>query len=246
MISVGIMSVCASAEGDPPSRMLRMHIFTTNGTFSVIVTNTSDSVEDAFFKEFVRGIKRVDIADRAGVTAYHSDRETEVNTFLNKTGNAPAPENATREEEKSDFLLALPPLSASGTLRDAVRAIPNTINGRKFDMAGFIPVWTGEKWVDGMPLVLNGFDVPEWALRKLKYINWAERSCGNYCYSEAERKEMDSKIRLGPPPTYPLPERRLSLAYEGYDLKFDKTFYIWRITGKTEPRIPVELPNGGQ
>jgi hypothetical protein len=45
-----------------------------------------------------------------------------------------------------------------------------------------------------------------------------------------------------------LPDRRLSLAYDGYDLKFDKTFYIWRITGTNAPRIPVELPlpNDGQ
>jgi len=122
-------------------------------------------------------------------------------------------------------------------MRDIIKTAPNNIVGGSFDVAGFLPVWTGEKWADGMPLVLNGFDVPKKKVQEeLHRLNQLERMCGNYLYSETEIKEMNGQFFISMyPPLAKLPTVRFWIETAGYELKFDKTFYIWRIAGTNAP-----------
>jgi len=186
-------------------------------------------------------------ADKSGKTSYSSDRDAEVKKFLR--GASMEAFNATKNEryreELAFYISALPRLPASASLKEAIKAMPRVIGERIFDVRDFLPVWTGHAWEEGMPLVLNGFTVPDRILWDLHFINWAERSCGSYVYAEGELREFDPEIISDIQSPYPLLQRRVALARSGYDLKFDKTFYVWRIMAtnalmKVAPPLPKD------
>jgi len=178
------------------------------------------------FSVFTR-VERFATADRTEVTACHSDRSSEVAKILGMTNRM---FNAVGE---SYPFSRIPPPTEFASMKDAIRAMPLFVSGLSW--VEDLPVWTGEAWVGGMPFALNSFDVPDRVLTYLQDVNWFERTCGNYFYSEAEIKEMAKGWNRENHPAVQLSARRNLVESYGYDLKFDKTFYIWRIVGTNTP-----------
>jgi len=201
------------------------------GVMSVGLADTQEVIrarEHAFMEA---RIEQYNAADRAETTAYHSDRDAEVTKFLRKT-------NSVIGSYQSDFLSTIPIPSASDGVKDIIKVTTKNFTGGKFVVVDFLPVWTGEKWMDGMSLAVNGFDVPKKILPYLRDLNWLERVCGNYFYSKVEESKVEDKEMKtfgGFPPTVRLSSKRFALESFGYDLKFDKTFYVWRVVGLNVP-----------
>jgi len=208
------------------------------GMLSVSLADTQESTSASRYAFMQARFKQYEAADRVGTNAYHSDRDVDIAKFLRPSNRELSASEKVIESDKSNFLSAVPIPSASASMRDIIKTAPNNIVGGSFDVAGFIPVWTGEKWADGMPLALNGFDVSEkhGAFQQLHRLNWMERTYGNYFCVEVEEKEM--KIVLGPSPLVKLYAARFWMEMAGYEIKFDKTFYIWRIV---ETNAPPEI-----
>ncbi|MGI6390729.1 MAG: hypothetical protein ACOX7Q_11115 [Kiritimatiellia bacterium] len=179
----------------------------------------------------VSRLSQLALADRAGTTAYHSDRDTEVVKFLRGTNNVAAAKEKAVDYRKSQLLVAIPIPPSSGSVKDAIKTTKGS--GRKYHEEGILPVWTGSEWTDGMPLALNGFSVPEEIRAQLMSINFQERAFGAYFWTESERRKRMQFSGFHPTDRFLLSRTRLENL--GYTLKFDKTFYIWRITGTNAP-----------
>lgn len=100
-----------------------------------------------------------------------------------------------------------------------------------FDMR-VIPVWTGTGWIDGLPLVINGFDVPDNVKEDLLKLNYAEQSYGER--TVPERAKESQKFFSGRPDVNHI-NKRMVIMKQGYEVRYDKTFGIWRITGTNAP-----------
>jgi len=179
----------------------------------------------------VSRLSQLALADRAGTTAYHSDRDTEVVKFLHGTNNVAVAKEKAVDYRKSQLLAAIPIPPSSGSVKDAIKTTKGS--GRKYHEEGILPVWTGSEWTDGMPLALNGFSVPEEIRAQLMSINFQERAFGAYFWTESERRKRLQFSGFHPTDRFLL--SRIRLENLGYTLKFDKTFYIWRITGTNAP-----------
>jgi hypothetical protein len=178
----------------------------------------------------INGVARLTSADKAETTAYYSDREAEIEKNLQDAEKPQVDNEENREHHANRILLASIPLPvASDTMRDIIKS---TLNMR-FHKTDILPVWTGKKWVDGMPLALNGFIVPDEISTRLRTINFQERSFGIYFWPDEERRKRSIFSGFHPPDRFLL--SRVVLENMGYELKFDKTFYIWRITGTNAP-----------
>jgi len=180
-------------------------------------------------------MKQLAAADESGATAYYSDREADVAKFLGKANRTP-----TADGEPHPFSQILPP-TGFVSMKDAIRAIPafignlNEEDKRKLSEADDFPVWTGEAWVGGMPFILNGFDVGRSTRINLQRLNNLERSAGVYFYSKEERTPKGNYIQWGFTDLEQLHVRRVELEFYGFDVKFDKTFYVWRLVSTNVP-----------
>ena len=198
--------------------LLSIHAACANGS-----TNVMPSATD---------MSRLAQSDGAGSTSYCSDRHIEIEKFLCAT-NRFQDGNAKAKEEAKSVLSSIPVPVASDNMRDIITATVD--KGFRFHEADILPVWTGEEWVDGMPLVLNGFSVSKEIRDRLLSINCQERSFGVYFWPESKRKELSKFSGYHPPNRFFL--SRIALENMGYELKFDKTFYIWRVTGTNTPAV---------
>jgi len=233
-----------------PFRMIEMHIPSDGGMSEMVVTNMPLSLVVSLVPRLVSQFEK---EDRAGTTAYHSDRDAEIKKCL--LSDMPDWDNARltveRQEKKGKLLAKIPLPSAPNNVREVMRELPRSRRGgvprddlpgwaMEMERLGILPVWTGNAWADGMPLVLNGFglEIPVNVQKTLFDINWLERSRGPYFYTDDEIREMMS-LALSDDRNLPL--TRVSLACDGYDLKFDKTFYIWRVTATNAPRTTLDL-----
>ena len=183
--------------------------------------------DDFMFLMTVR-TKQLKAADESGATAYHSDRDAEVAKFLCKTNRV------STADRESKPLSRIPPPADFASMKDAVKAIP----ALKLNLseADEFPIWTGDTWVGGIPFILNGFDVPKPVRSDLLRINRWERSAGIYLHSKDERKVGEKYAKLGEPTTLDrIFLQRIVLENGGFEVKFDKTFYIWRLTGTNAP-----------
>lgn len=176
-------------------------------------------------------LSQLALADKSETTAYYSDRATEITKFLRGTNKVTAADQKAVSDKKSQSLSAIPTPRFSGDVTDAIKATKD--NGKKYQEEGILPVWTGSEWVDGTPLALNGFAVPEEIRERLLTINFQERAFGIYFWPESERKKRSQFSGFHPTDRFLL--SRITLEKQGYTLKFDKTFYIWRITGTNSP-----------
>jgi hypothetical protein len=176
-------------------------------------------------------LSQLALADKSEATAYYSDRDKEITKFLRVTNRVSGTNEKAIGDKTSVTLSAIPTPRISDTTKDALKS--TTGSGKKFLEEGILPVWTGSEWVDGMTLVVNGFPVPKEIRTRLLNINFQERAFGAYFWPESERKKRSQFSGFHPTDRFLL--SRITLENMGYKLEFDKTFYIWRITGTNAP-----------
>ena len=216
------------------------------GVVSVSLADTQDESIKATkdLHDFMRiRVNQLRIADESEATAYHSDRGADVVKFLGKANRTP-----TADGEPHPFS-RFPPPTDYASMKDAIRALPELIRNlseadkRKLSKtddfrlseADDLPVWTGEAWVGGMPFILNGFDVGTSTRINLERINNRERFAGIYFYSKEERTPK-SNFSLGELTSLErLHQTRAEFENGGLEVKFDKTFYIWRLVSTNKP-----------
>ncbi len=111
-------------------------------------------------------LSQLALADGAGTTAYHSDRDTEVVKFLRGTNNgvAAAKEKAV-DYRKSQLLVAIPIPPSSGSVKDAIKTTKGS--GRKYHEEGILPVWTRERMDRWHAVSVEWVSVPEEIERNL-------------------------------------------------------------------------------
>ena len=202
-----------------------------NAGVVIFATQASIACASANETALAIGISRLALADKTGETSYFSDRDKEITKFLQVTNRVSGTSEKAIGDKTLLTLSAIPPPRLSDTPKDAIKF--TTGNGKKFLEAGILPVWTGSEWVDGMVLALNGFPVPEEIRTRLLNINFQERAFGAYFWPESERKKVSQFSGFHPTDRFLL--SRITLEKLGYTLKFDKTFYVWRITGTNAP-----------
>jgi hypothetical protein len=91
-----------------------------------------------------------------------------------------------------------------------------------------IPVWTGNEWIDGTSLVFNGINIPEKTKRDVIELNRDELDNGWRLMPIQEREQKMAKHNF-------TGDYRTEITMAGYEVKYDKTFGIWRITGTNAP-----------
>ena len=97
---------------------------------------------------------------------------------------------------------------------------------RELANMGVIPVWSGKAWIDGSPLAMNGYAVKEQVEQKLVNLNYAAALSRFFSGPDGDLLGgARSQVHV----------TRMSLLNLGYELKYDKTFCIWRITGTNAP-----------
>lgn len=197
-------------------------------TFTAQASIASASTNEA---SLASCLSQLALADKAEATSYYSDRDAEITKFLRGTNKVTAVDENAVGDKKSQALSAIPAPRFSDTVKDAIKATKD--HGKKYQEEGILPVWTGSEWVDGMPLALNGFSVHEEIRARLLSINFQERAFGAYFWAESERKKRSQFSGFHPADRFLL--YRIRLENMGYALKFDKTFYVWRITGTNAP-----------
>lgn len=111
------------------------------------------------------------------------------------------------------------------------RTSDSEIRQKLFDMR-VIPVWTGTVWVDGLPLMINGFEISDSVKEDLLKLNFAEQSYGER--TVPERAKESQNYFSGRPDVNHI-AKRLVIMKQGCEIKYDKTFGIWRITGTNAP-----------
>lgn len=210
-------------------RLLNAGVVTFTAQASIACASTNEA-------SLASCLSQLELADKAEITAYYSDRDAEIIKFLHGANKATAADENPAGDKKSQSLSTIPAPRLSDTVKDAIKTTKN--NGRKYQEEGILPVWTGSEWIDGMPLALNGFSVPEEIRARLLSINFQERAFGAYFWSESERKKRSQFSGFHPADRFLL--SRIRLEKMGYSLKFDKTFYVWRITGTNAP--PAKSP----
>ena len=95
-----------------------------------------------------------------------------------------------------------------------------------------IPVWTETGWVDGLPLVINGFEISDSVKEDLLKLNFAEQSFGERTVPE---RAKESQKYFSERPDVNHIGKRLVIMKQGHEVKYDRTFGIWRITDTNAP-----------
>ncbi len=94
-----------------------------------------------------------------------------------------------------------------------------------------IPVWNGNAWVNGWPLISSGHELPQELADMLVNMNYTEQNLGFSSMPTEERCKMTVSGEYW----FKMGQARAKLLRAGYPTAFDKTFGIWRITGTNAP-----------
>ena len=166
--------------------------------------------------------------DKSGRYDMQSDREKELQRFELPVTSS---DKVVSTGEMESLFMRLSRPSEGNSVLSHGRVSDSEIRQKLFDMR-VIPVWTGTEWADGLPLVINGFKIPDGMKVDLLKLNFAEQSYGSR--TVPERAKESQNYFSGRPDVNHI-AKRLVIMKQGYEVKYDRTFGIWRITGTNAP-----------
>lgn len=161
--------------------------------------------------------------DAEGLSEYESERESELKKIITMSGANITPAPTT--QKITDYLLKMPCSEKSCATTNDIPAGDKEIRKRLM-LERIVPLWTGTNWIDGTVLANNGFNVSrkgEELLASLNYFDAVSR------YFSGPNGDLLGGARSQ------IQAARMSLLFLNYEVKYDKTFGIWRITGTNAP-----------
>ena len=190
----------------------------------VATNNPASATSRKEMQTIGKAFRQQEQQDAAGLSEYESNKEDELRKF-ERGPQSTVDSDATKLAESLALLSALPnPDVFSNATERAQLDIERT--REQLMNTQVIPVWTGRAWIDGISLACNGFECSRNVKKNLSSLNFWDR------YNRQQSIHGDTTLgkALG---TTRL--ARWSLLESGYEVKFDKTFGIWRITGTNAP-----------
>lgn len=172
------------------------------------------------FNVYIQKFHRMKQQDAHGEHTFQSDRTAELQKFGIST--------ATLSKKASKLLLLLKKPDVNTQNNSSVFLDNKHLYRQLFDEQ-IIPVWSGTDWLDGRSLILNSFKASDEIQKQLVALNYWEQSFG-VCSVPERKKQPFAGSSAGT-----IIGMRLELVNAGYELKFDKTFNIWRIMGTNTP-----------
>ena len=188
-------------------------------------TNNHVSATSALaMQTMVKAFRQQEQQDAAGLSEYESNKETELHNF-DRRPQSTADSDTAKLAENLALLSALPTpdVVTNSTERDRIDVERTR---EKLMNTQVIPVWTGTAWIDGMSLACNGFECSPNIKKSLSSLNyWDKYNRQPSIHGDTTLGKALGTSRLA----------RWSLGEAGYEVKYDKTFGIWRITGTNAP-----------
>ena len=186
--------------------------------------NTADTNS---FDVYIQKLKQLGQQDTQGFNTFQSDRTAE----LQKFGYSSASTNKTFSQlsaKACDLLSALK--KPVGDSRESYLQFPenNRLLRQMFDEL-VVPVWTGKDWADSRPLSFNGFNIPDKIQKRLMELNYWGQNFGVHSVPERAKEPFSGRN------TGKIDGLRLAIINDGFLVKYDRTFGIWRITGTNAP-----------
>lgn len=192
------------------------------------------TAETNSFDSYVRQLKQLGQEDAQGENVFQSDLFEE----LKKLDNLSAPKPASLLKKIHGLFSTLKAPIADR--QDALNVSENKRILRQLFDERIVPIWTGTDWIDSRLLASNGFSLPDKIQQQLTELNYWEQNFG--IHSVPERKtEPFSGRNIGK-----INGLRLAIIKAGFSVKYDKTFYIWRITGTNAPTTHIQEQKNGK
>jgi hypothetical protein len=178
------------------------------------------------FDVYILRLKQLSQQDAQGLNTFQSDRAGELQKCCSSTeatNKTPSMLSAKAHELLSSLK------SPVDTSRTVVPLLENKPLCRQLIDEQVVPVWTGTDWIDSRFLAFNGFAPPDKVQKRIMELNYWEQNFGVHSAPERAKEPFSGRN------TGKIDGLRLAIINDGFLVKYDRTFGIWRITGTNAP-----------